>query len=369
MIEIIDDYEDVKKIKFGREKIAEAVKEIAPKLEVVSGVDFINEYTPTDFLIEDIIVEGQLYSLCGHTGVGKTSVAMDMARSIILGKPYGGYDCKKGEVLFMAGENPTDVRLRVLGQIEVDPDFTGEGLHVIKEVFDIKSRKDELLEILKNNPNIKMVIVDTLQAFFDGDDANNNVEMADFARHFRQVANAGVAVLILAHPSKGAGRDTNAPYGGGSFTNEIDGNLALWKNGDDSIDFYWARKFRGNFQPFKIELKQVSLDKAKNSKGEPLSTIIASTINEAREIVLRAESREKMIKVLDFLTFNAGHKTDAAIARGCGWINKAGKTENTVVRRTIDQLVKYGLLDRNEVQTKITDMGKKWLENQRLTDF
>jgi len=74
-----------------------------------------------------------------------------------------------------------------------------------------------------------LVVVDTVAAYFEGDDDNDNVQMGNYARLLRSMTKlpGGPCVLALAHPTKRAADDDLIPKGGGPFLNEVDGNVAL----------------------------------------------------------------------------------------------------------------------------------------------
>ena len=85
-----------------------------------------------------------------------------------------------------------------------------------------------------------LVIYDTFQAGFDGDEFNNNAQVLKFIKRLRPltILLGQPAVLVLMHPTKNAGEDNLVPYGEGSIMNEVDGNLTVWSSG--SIKIPWG---------------------------------------------------------------------------------------------------------------------------------
>jgi len=107
------------------------------------------------------------------------------------------------------------------------------------------------LKKLSRSGGFALVIVDTLAAFFDGTDMNDNVAAGDFMRRLRTLTTVlgNPAVVIPAHPIKGADQSKLSPYGGGAIINEVDGNLTLWRRGN-ACRLHWQTKFRGpDFAP------------------------------------------------------------------------------------------------------------------------
>jgi len=117
----------------------------------------------------------------------------------------------------------------------------------------------ELSRLARNEP-FALVLIDTLAAFFDGDNINDAVQGGEFIRRLRPLTRiAGLpTVIVAARPVKNASADALVPYGSGAILNEIDGNLTLWKKPETGIvSLHWQGKLRGlEFQPvpFRFEI-------------------------------------------------------------------------------------------------------------------
>lgn len=88
-----------------------------PKLPfpgVVSSGEFVRGFVPPDYHIDGIAQAAFFYSLTGMTGAGKTAVLLLIAYCTALGKRLGDREVRKGRVIYSAGENPVDVRMRWL---------------------------------------------------------------------------------------------------------------------------------------------------------------------------------------------------------------------------------------------------------------
>ena len=75
-----------------------------------------------------------------------------------------------------------------------------------------------------------MVIIDTDQAYFLGDEGNSNEQRKWFASTLRQLLKlpGNPTALVNCHPTKNATQDNLVPIGGSSFLNEVDGNITCW---------------------------------------------------------------------------------------------------------------------------------------------
>ena len=226
------------------------------------------EVAAEDFLLKPIIEEGRLHTLTGPTGTGKTAIALLIALHIAIGKPLGAArsgrpaccswrakprrraDAMADHVAAAAARPPEEVDVRFV-----------EGRFGIAEHFDVVARH------MEERP-AGLVIPDTLQAFFSGDDSNSNDQMKEAAETFRGIASLGPAVMIPAHPVKGATRDRNVPYGGGALLNEVDGNLSLW-GPPDAVELSWCGKFRGAFEPLNFALDVGNVPDAVRQRRRP----------------------------------------------------------------------------------------------------
>src|SRR5262249_14237211 len=95
------------------ETAATATTATLPKL-ALSSAEFVAGFTPPDYLVVGWLQRRFVYSLTAATGDGKTAVALLITLLISQGFKLGKLDFKHGRVLYFAGENPDDVRMRWL---------------------------------------------------------------------------------------------------------------------------------------------------------------------------------------------------------------------------------------------------------------
>ncbi|WP_441253407.1 carbohydrate porin [Bradyrhizobium sp. 613_E4_N2_2] len=213
-----------------------------------------------------------------------------------MSQPFGSIEVEKGTVIHAAGENPTDVQARWLGvtqEMGIDPDTM--DVHFINGVVKISENVANIeAEVATKKLQPTLVIVDTVAAYFEGDDDNDNVQMGNYARLLRSMTNlpGGPCVLALAHPTKRAADDDLIPKGGGAFLNEVDGNVALRRNGQ-VIAFEALGKFRGpSFEPVHFELVTVQHPKLRDTKGRAIPTVVARPVSDFG-IVERERANER----------------------------------------------------------------------------
>ena len=108
--------------------------------------DFLKDFVPPEYLIDGILQRRFIYSLTGQTGHAKTALGLLFA--VLVGTPgtktmLGKHQIERGQVVYFAGENPDDVRMRLIG-MGVDPDAA--RISVIPGVFDIAAMFDRLAD-------------------------------------------------------------------------------------------------------------------------------------------------------------------------------------------------------------------------------
>ncbi|MGY3125998.1 hypothetical protein ACVWXQ_009935 [Bradyrhizobium sp. S3.14.4] len=266
-----------------------------PMLLQSSG-QFVSDFVPPDYVVDRIFQRRFCYSMTAKTGGGKTAAAMRLAAHVAIGRAIGGIQVEKGTVIYAAGENPTDVQARWLGvtqEMGIDPDAV--DVHFINGVVKISENVANIeAEVSAKGLTPTLVIVDTVAAYFEGDDDNDNVQMGNYARLLRSMTNlpGGPCVLALAHPTKRAADDDLIPKGGGAFLNEVDGNVALRRNGQ-LIAFEALGKFRGpSFEPVHFELVTVQHPKLRDTRGRPIPTVVARPVSDLG-IVERERANER----------------------------------------------------------------------------
>ena len=117
---------------------------------------------PIIFYIDNFIPQG-LTILCSSPKMGKSWMALDMGLSISMGTPFMGFNTQQSKVLYLAledSENRLQTRTNKLLNGKIAPiDF----LYAI-QCDDISNGLiEELEEIKEKEPNVKVIIIDTLQ--------------------------------------------------------------------------------------------------------------------------------------------------------------------------------------------------------------
>jgi hypothetical protein len=334
----------------------------APQKQLIqSSADFIAGFVPPDYLVDGILQRRFIYSLTGKTGSGKTAIILLIAASVALDRPIGGYQVQKGRVLYLAGENPDDIRMRWIAMAQcMDFDVDSIDVHFISGTFKISAMMARIEQEAKKAGPFSFVIVDTSAAFYEGDDENSNAQQGVHARRLRALVNltGGPCVIVACHPPKNAGDDNLQPRDGGAFIAEMDGNLTSIKD-DGIVELHWQGKFRGpDFAPLSFQLQGVTNERLKDTRGRLIPTVLASYVSQTAQDEIAAASRTNENKVL--ATYAANPDASMAdVARQLGWIMKSGEPDKTKVKRAVAKLKGAKLVTIERGKPIVTDKGNK----------
>jgi AAA domain len=349
---------------------------------ILSSAKFVESFVPPDYVIFGLLQRRFLYSITGKTGAGKTAILLRTAAHVAEATKIIDRDVEPGRVLYLAGENADDVRMRWIALAQhMGFDLDTVDVHFIPGVFKISEMRDRIRAEIKLIGDVSLIIVDTAAAYFEGDDENSNTQFGDYARRTLRPLTTmpgEPCVVVACHPVKNASDDNLIPRGGGAFLNEMDGNLTAVMSG--VIELHWQGKYRGpDFAPIHFATRTVTHERLKDSKGRLIPTVVASPLSEQGHAdiaqALQRRQDELLIMLLDPTNRAA---TQIELARRLGWKMSNGDPYHVLVRRTLKALEKAKLVTIERGQTSLTKKGQATAEkclNKRVqttphgTDF
>ena len=339
------------------------------KIKTFSEMRADNARRPS--LIKGLVQSGSLYGLTGMTGHAKTTVSLYMALHISEGGFFGSHlheVARTGTTVFIAGENPSNV----IDQwhaccLAAGADPEQVKVVFIDERFDIKTQMQNLCDRLAEIEDLRLVVVDTLQAFFMGEDDNSNMAMVSFAQAWRPVTKLPSlpTVLINCHPAGKTLKDVKdkgiVPRGGGGFLGEIDANLSVLRE-EDQVTVHWAGKFRGKYpEPIMFDLVDRDFPELLDEDGEPMpmATLrLQSSMSRERKWTLRQRHMTQVLFRLD-QNLPCGER---ALKEALDDIELRG------IRELINEMIAKKLIARDEIGKKLRIQRKGKQELQRIKE-
>jgi hypothetical protein len=326
----------------------------------LSASDFAAGYQPQRPLIKAWDMKpGWLYSFTAPTGYAKTAISLDEAMQL----------ARAGKrVVYLAGENPDEVRARILlMQTKLNLAELPPTLRFADGTFDLNSGMDHVRDEVKAMGGAELIVIDTSPAFqvvAGGAEENSNTEQLCWALLLRQLTKleGSPAVLALCHPVK---RPQNVedllPRGGGSFLAEVDGNYASWLTAEDGdrkyFDLTWTGKFRGSFEPLSYVVEVTTCERLLDPDGNPIRSAWAFRADEQQVERAAAEQAEDDDTVLMAMADYPG-KSLSEWARILDWRMPSGPAKYRV-ERAIKRLKRHKLVElARDNHYRLTATGK-----------
>jgi hypothetical protein len=337
---------------------------ITPKNLILSSAEFVAGFIPPDYLLDGILLCGFVYALTANTGHGKTAIALRLSVAVALGGDFAGREVTKGRVLYFAGENPTDVRMRWIGMAE-KLDFDAKTIDVcfVDGVYDIAKIETRIHDEVEGLGGVALIIIDTSPAYSAGDNENDNPQMIAHAQmlYRLKMLPGNPTVLACCHPVKNAAKDNLIPRGGGGFLNALDGNVTSWRD-DTIVTFHHQGKFRGvDFEPLAFELVGITAEKLQDKRGRSIPTVIAVPMSKDDENAKRAKTFSEGDEILLALLDQQGELiTGDDLARKLQWFATNQTPYRTKVQRVVKLLNGSGvLIDVERSGMSLTKKGQK----------
>ena len=338
-------------------------------IDRLSMREFVKMFRPPDFLIEGMLQRRFVYALTGQTGHAKSAVALYLAELIASpdrNTTLGRKRVAKGRVLYLVGENPDDIRMRVIGACSLrnsEPDPLDDQMFFVPGVFNLDASFDELIGCCQEIGGVDLVMVDTSAAYFLGADEISNVQMGAHARLLRKMTTlpGGPCVLVLCHPIKHATEPSQLlPRGGGAFLAEMDGNLTLWKHDDVLVELSYTKMRGPGFEPITFKLETIWPPKLVDAQGRQLPTVRAVPVSGTDEQHQTDKLRDDEDRVLTALMWQP-FASFTVICEHLGWLNDKGEPLKGKAQRALARLekVKPMLVKKSREGPELTEEGKK----------
>jgi hypothetical protein len=328
----------------------------------LSAEEFVAGYRPQKPLVKPWDMKrGWLYSFTAPTGGGKTAIAL--AEAVHLAQ-------QGKRVVFLAGENPDDVRARViLMMAKLGLERLPPTLRFVDRTFSLIEHLEHIRSEVAAMGGADFIVVDTSPAFqvaAGGMEENSNPEIIRWAQLLRELTRlqGEPTVLALCHPIKRPQSiEECLPRGGGGFIAEVDGNYASWCSSDAENDkffeFTWIGKFRGYFSPICYHVERTTCERLVDPDGNPSFSVWAHRADEQLLEQAAANQTEDEDALLMVMADYPG-KSLAAWALLLGWQTSSGAPAKQRVGRAVKSLSNHKLARKGRGDKwQLLETGKK----------
>lgn len=276
------------------------------------------EFPPLVWYVDRLITPG-LTLLWGPSKGGKSILILHIILAVSIGgKALGNLDVVRSSVLFISLEDgPRRLQNRLIGAGAIPNDTF--------EVFFQWPRGDRGIEILaqylEENPEVKIVVIDTLGLFARLKDSNDYGETIAVMESLKRVADSRDISIILIHHSKKTGKNDNQ-----DFVESALGSTGI-VSGPDHL-MYLKRTPSGttdavlHFRSKDAEPAEIALNFDKDISGWRYA-------GEAADLADTDERQE----ILDLLTKNGAMRTGAIASS----LNKKPQTVSYLLQRMLEK--------------------------------
>lgn len=187
---------------------------------------------PPEFIIEGLIEHGGLSAIIGPPGIGKSSVALDMACHIATGKRWQGRQTLKTRVLYLPGEGLSGAVQRIRAWEAAHDVELDENLLLGNGIILVNAQNEAWGDIAAYiaRQGVGLVIFDTFARMSAGLEENSATDVGRAVRRFdklKELTNAGVAVVHhTAKHDQGVARGSSALNG--ALDSELLVRAATW---------------------------------------------------------------------------------------------------------------------------------------------
>lgn len=157
------------------------------------------------WLVDGIFPSG-VSMLFGAPKTGKSYVALQVAWSYATGTKWFRRQCQQGQVLYLAGEGVSDLRLRVEALVEDSDLHPGGNIRWWTDPLSLSKERDAAkLRLAVEQIGASLVVVDTWRRFSGLVDENDAGAAAQAIGALEDLARRGTSVLVVHHTNAEGG--------------------------------------------------------------------------------------------------------------------------------------------------------------------
>lgn len=174
-----------------------------------------------EYAVEGLIENGALTAIIGPPGVGKSTIALDIASALVTGRRWQGRKVMKQRVLYLPGEGLAGAVQRVLAWEDAhDAGATnlGDDLLLGDSILQLGADREAWTELVAYilQHRVGLIIFDTFARMSLGLEENSAKDVGKAVERFKQIHElTGAGVMVVHHTAKGttSGRGSSALFG------------------------------------------------------------------------------------------------------------------------------------------------------------
>jgi len=345
-------------------------RKLKPEIKRLSAVELVSareiqemDLPPINWIVKELLPEG-LAILAGRPKLGKSWMALNVALAVAKGNnALGFFETVRCKVFYIALEdNYLRIQSRLDNILNVEYDKRApENLFFLKHGTNLPKLSDggldELEKLIKDDPDIKLIVIDTLGRI-KGEKKrhDNNIYQADYdlSSGLQNLAiNHHVCILLVHHTKKGSEENVFDEISGTTgLTGGVDTMLVIKKTGEKSTLHITGRDVMWNEYSINFDDKTFTWNVA--GKAEEIKTTA-----ERQEIINTLEAHKREMKSGEIAKIIG--KSNANTSKMLGKLAKDGLVESP--KYGIYKLTKYTEMFKKVEEPKKSD-GQQKLDDQ-----
>lgn len=356
---------------------------VAPLPPIVSELNIESGMEPRKFLVRPMLECKSIYICTGESNAGKSTILQYLAHCIVRGVPFGPCDVpSRGRVLWIAGEDSYNARLRVAGMVQFHQTPRHPDYHLLPGIIQVlnadsmTSLHAMIEQAMGEEAEIAAIFLDSKAVLWGGQDENSNSEASLFMRTLRAELcdRYGASVFLLHHLTKKS-KDPNAEQsarGAGALLNDADAEIRFVRSDTAGrLSMTPGPKLRGKrWDPVHFENKIITLDpntfkSLVDAQGFPPEINIAVPVNSFGKSV-QVIQQDKKLQDLLRVVVQVDAQTPGTAALTMNQIRTVAKSDRRTLKPVIEEAVKQGLLDSATLRP--TPAGKAFISDEALRE-
>lgn len=189
-----------------------------PAMPTIAPFDYWRGLPPVEYAVEGLIEHQALTSIIGPPGIGKSTVAIDLACSMVTGTRWQGRKVVRQRVLYLPGEGLAGAAERIKAWELAHDKNVGQDLLMGNAIIQLSAKKEawERLAAYVLRHRVGMIIFDTFARMALGLEENSASDVGKAITRFDRIRKlTGSGVMVIHHTAKNStvGRGSSALNG------------------------------------------------------------------------------------------------------------------------------------------------------------
>lgn len=254
--------------------IEDMLEERSPaRFPVIDADVFANGADP-EWIVEDVLPEGEMAMIYGESTAGKSFFIFDMVAAVALGIPWRGKEVKQGRVVYIAAEGAQGFRKRLRAYMQQNTVSFEKNLAIIDTPPNfMKSDSTELAKNIIDAGKTSVIVIDTLAQTTPGADENSSDMNKALAKCKALHKSTGALVILIHHAGKDAAKGAR---GWSGIKAAMDAEIEITRKNEDRFARVTKLKDGEDGALFPFKLLPVVVGETKKGK-EITSCVVQHT--------------------------------------------------------------------------------------------